>query len=89
MKPIRWTTHAERKLSIREAERSEVEQTLEEPDHILPDEPPRSIYQRRYYDRIVQQEMLLRVVVEETASELVIVTLYKTSKIEKYTRGCP
>lgn len=28
--------------------------------------------------------MLLRVVVEETETELVIVSLYKTSKFEKY-----
>jgi hypothetical protein len=28
--------------------------------------------------------MLLRVVVEETAEEFVIVTLYKTSKFKKY-----
>jgi len=31
--------------------------------------------------------MLLRVLVEETESELVIVTLYKTSKFEKYEGG--
>jgi len=29
--------------------------------------------------------MLVRVVVEETESELVVVTLYKTSKLRKYS----
>jgi hypothetical protein len=31
--------------------------------------------------------MLLRVVVEQTAEELVIVTRYKTSKFQKYEEG--
>jgi hypothetical protein len=31
--------------------------------------------------------MLLRVVVEETDAELVVVTLYKTSKFRKYEGG--
>jgi uncharacterized protein (DUF302 family) len=31
--------------------------------------------------------MLMRVVVEETADEMVIVTLYKTSKLKKYEAG--
>lgn len=39
---------------------------------------------RRYFDSVLQTEMLLRVVAEETQAEWVIVTLYKTSKFEKY-----
>ena len=39
---------------------------------------------RRYFDAVLQTEMLLRVVAEETEAELVIVTLYKTSKFKKY-----
>ena len=39
---------------------------------------------RRYFDEILEAEMLLRVVVEETDVELTVVTLYKTSKFAKY-----
>lgn len=42
---------------------------------------------RRYDDGVLQTQMLLRVVVEETADDLVIVTLYKTSKFKKYEEG--
>ena len=38
-------------------------------------------------DSVLQTEMLLRVVVEETETEWVIVTLYKTSKFKKYEGG--
>ncbi len=38
----------------------------------------------RYRDDVLRTEMLLRVIVEETRAELVVVTLYKTSKFGKY-----
>jgi len=39
---------------------------------------------RRYFDAILETEMLLRVVLDETEAELTVVTLYKTSKFAKY-----
>ncbi len=42
---------------------------------------------RRYFDERLQQEMLLRAVVEETAEEWVVTTVYITSKIGKYMKG--
>lgn len=42
---------------------------------------------RRYFDQIIQREMLLRVIVEQTVGETVVVTVYKTSRIDRYTRG--
>jgi len=36
---------------------------------------------------VLETEMLLRVVVEETDTELMVVTLYKTSKFRKYEGG--
>jgi len=86
MKPLRWTSHADKKLVNREVDRSEVERTLEHPDEVVGAYPGRDIYQRCYYDKILGQEMLLRVVVEETASELIVVTLYKTSQLARYAR---
>jgi hypothetical protein len=41
---------------------------------------------RRYFDERLQQEMLLRAVVEETAEERVVTTVYITSKIGKYMK---
>ena len=39
---------------------------------------------RRYFDERLQQEMLIRVVLEETENERVITTVYIASKIGKY-----
>ena len=84
MKAIRWTQHALQELARREVSREEAERTLAAPDRIVPGKSPRVIYQRRYHDALLGEEMLLRLVVEETEMELVVVTLYKTSKIRKY-----
>ena len=84
MKAIRWAQHALQELARREVSREETEQTLAAPDRIVPGKSPRVIYQRRYHDALLGEEMLLRLVVEETEMELVVVTVYKTSKIRKY-----
>jgi hypothetical protein len=86
MKPIRWSAYARKKAVKREVDANEVEQNIARPDSIVAGQPPRSIFMRRYSDEILGTEMLLRVVVEETDAELVVVTLYKTSKFRKYER---
>ena len=87
MKSIRWSQHAERSLTDREIDRSEAERTLAEPELVAPGQPPRQVFMRRYFDRLLQQEMLLRIVVEDTASERIVVTVYKTAQISKYLKG--
>ena len=84
MKPIRWSAHARKKAAKREVPENEVQRTIVRPDSIVPGQWRRSIFMRRYFDAILETEMLLRVVVEETDTELTVVTLYKTSKFEKY-----
>lgn len=42
---------------------------------------------RRYFDQVLQQEILLRMVVEDTATERVVITVYKTSQVAKYLKG--
>ena len=84
MKSVRWTDHALEEMARREVPRADADQTLVTPDRVVPGNPPREIYQRRYHDALLGQEMLLRLVVEETALELIVVTLYKTSKLRKY-----
>ncbi len=86
MRLLRWTTHALRSLSDRGIERSDAERAIEEPMWVVPDPPGREIRMRRYFDSSLQREMLLRVVVEETASEVIVITLYKTSQLRRYLR---
>ncbi len=87
MKPVRWSPHALENLADREIDRAEADKTLNDPEFEVPTLPPRRVLLRRYFDQILQQEMLLRIVVEETATESVIITLYKTSQINKYLKG--
>ena len=84
MKPVRWTQHALDDLAARDISREEAERTLAAPDRIAEGRPPRVICQRRYHDALLGEQMLLRVVIEETELERVIITLYKTSKFTKY-----
>jgi hypothetical protein len=70
----------------REVQENEVERTIARPDSIVPGQSRRRIFMRRYFDAILETEMLLRVV-EETDTELTVVTLYKTSKFAKYEGG--
>jgi hypothetical protein len=84
MKRIRWSIHARKKAAKREINEAEVEQTITQPDAIMPGQQSRRIFMRRYLDDALKTEMLLRVVVEETNTGMVVVTLYKTSKFGKY-----
>ena len=80
MKPIRWSAHARKKAAKREVQENEVERTIARPDSIVLVQGRRRIFMRRYFDAILETEMLLRVV----EAELTVVTLYKTSKFAKY-----
>jgi hypothetical protein len=87
MKPVRWTHHALQSLVDREIERADVAQAIREPESEVPDPPGRRVLMRRYEDVALAQPMLLRVVVEETPQELVVITVYKTSQISRYMKG--
>jgi hypothetical protein len=87
VKPIRWSLHAEKNLTDRQIDRTEAERTLVEPEQVVVAKPPRQVFMRRYFDRLLQQQMLLRIVVEDTASERLAVTLYKTAQLSKYLKG--
>jgi hypothetical protein len=86
MKTVRWTPHALENLAAREIEAGEAQETLERPDLTRPAHLSRTIRVRRYRDRVLDQDMLLCVVTEETMEETVVVTVFKTSQLEKYLR---
>jgi hypothetical protein len=89
LKPIRWSQHALQTLKDRGIDRLEAETTIETPDKIIPGRRPREILVRRYSDPLLQREMALCVLIEETDDERVVITLYKTSQIKKYLEGTP
>lgn len=87
MKVIRFSLHALTNLKERDVEQGEVEQTLLQPDLIEPGHEGRQVYMRRYQDTTLKQEMVLRVVVDETETEIIVVTTYKTSQVARYLGG--
>jgi hypothetical protein len=87
LKPVRWSNRALKTLEEREIDRREAERTLKAPEKVIPGRSPREILIRRYNDVKLQQEMALCILVEETDTERVVVTLYKTSQIKKYLEG--
>jgi hypothetical protein len=87
VKPVRILPHAIQNLRDRGILLEEVERTIEKPEFIVAGYDERQVYMRRYHDATLDQEMLLRVIVEERETERVIVTVYKTSQIERYLKG--
>jgi len=86
-KPLRRLVHARKNLVDREIDEIEVLRTISEPEFITPSGRNRRIMMRFYFDETLQQKMLMRVVVDEFEDESVIVTLYKTSRGERYIKG--
>jgi hypothetical protein len=84
MKPIRFSPHAEANLVAREIGRADAEVAIRLPDRREPGRLPREIVSRVYSDIVTGETMLLRAVIEETESEISVITLYKTSKLRKY-----
>jgi len=85
-KPVRWTDHALRNLSDREIDRADVDRAIADPESTAPAGVGRSVRMHRYFDDILKQTMLLRVVIDETQSETIVVTVYKTSQVDRYLR---
>lgn len=86
MKPFRWSAHALKNLSDREIPRAEAEKALADPERVSPASSSRHFFMRRYFDDRFQREMLVRALVEETAQERIVITVYITSKIGKYMK---
>jgi len=82
----KWLKHAEESLIEREISREVVEMTIAAPELVVPDKIHlnRQVYMRRYFDDLLQSEMLCRVVVEESEDGRLVVTVYKTSQIKRY-----
>lgn len=82
-KPIVLSPHAHRQLAERGLAKKEVTRTVEQPEQLIPN-GNRLIAQRR----ITHAEglYLLRVIYEEDAEQIIVVTVYQTSKVNKYWR---
>jgi hypothetical protein len=83
---MRWSEHALKNLADREIPRAEAEAALLNRELSVPARSGRRFFMRRYFDQGLQQEMLVRLLVQE-GPEGVVIAVYKTSKISKYMKG--
>jgi hypothetical protein len=79
-----FSEHALFEMEFRKIDKEEVERLIEHPMQKLPARKNRIIMQKRYTDDMEHKEMLLRVIGEELENTFHVITVYKTSKIEKY-----
>jgi len=78
----RLSPHAATELTRRGFPASELQAALAEPEQVLPVRQGRVVLHRRYSHR--GRIYLLRVFVDVDVTPAVVVTWYRTSKIEKY-----
>ena len=90
MKPIRITDYCEGRIAARKLDHELVGQVIRAPEQIVSDRDDvnRQIYQSRFVDGKGRAK-LLRVVVEEMLDEIIAVTVYPTSQIERYWKDAP
>ena len=78
------TDHARFEAQRRNIYLDLVESTIENPQQKVPSSRNRVVFQSKFYDKIVGKEMLLRVVVESSKGAFKVISVYKTSKIDRY-----
>lgn len=81
-----FTTHSEEQMRARNISTEEVEDTVQNPQQQLPAVRGRQVFQSQYFDFVEQKNMLMRVIVEPQDEDLVVISVYKTSKVSKYWR---
>jgi len=76
--------HARFEIQRRAIEETEIVAVINRPQQVIPSKKGRIIFQSKYFDNMEQKEMLLRVIGNESSEGFIVITAYKTSKIEKY-----
>ncbi|MGQ0593568.1 MAG: DUF4258 domain-containing protein [Gammaproteobacteria bacterium] len=82
---VRFSKHAEREIGRRGISRDIVQGVLAAPAQKVPEHGAVVCYQSIV--EIDQKPYLVRVMVNETTAPPTVVTVYRTSKIEKYWRA--
>ena len=71
-------------MKRRRIERELVEEVVGNPHQEIPSRKNKIILQSRYLNNFENKEMLLRVIGRRTGKEFLVITVYSTSKIDKY-----
>jgi hypothetical protein len=71
-------------MTARNIPRETVLGIMENPQQTIAASHGRLIYQSQYFDLVEGKNMLLRVIVEPDILDPAVISVYKTSRIEKY-----
>ena len=71
-------------MAARLISEAQVVEVLETPQQRIRIGRGRQIYQNRYFDAIELREMMIRVVVEASEVDPIVVSVYRTSRVRKY-----
>ena len=82
---FRLSRHALEEIERRGVPRDLLDQVLQNPQQILPERDGKKIYQSQV-EFGGSKLFLLRAIVNDAVEPAVVVTVYRTSKIEKYWR---
>jgi hypothetical protein len=85
MKPVRFSDHARLEIVRRDIPFEIVEQVLRSPEQVVPGHGGLAARQSRV--ELEGKQYLVRVVVAERSDAAVVVTVYRTSRIDKYWRS--
>jgi len=85
-KKIQVTEHAKFEIKRRRINEKLVREIVRNPGQVIDFKEGRQICQARYFDEFEQKEMLLRIVIEKTSGGIKIITAYKTSQLDKYSK---
>ena len=81
---IIFSKHALFEMKRRQITKKIVKDILKNPHQKISSKTGRIIIQGKYIDKNLKKEMLLRIIGKEKGNIFSVITLYKTSKIEKY-----
>jgi hypothetical protein len=85
MKLVRFSDHARLEIVRRDIPFEIVEQVLRSPEQVVPEHGGLAARQSRV--ELEGKQYLVRVVVAERSDAAVVVTVYRTSRIDKYWRS--
>ena len=87
MKDYFITEHAYFEMRRRDISEQIVRKVLEEPDQVDEVRPDRRVYQSKIKLKDSNRTYLIRVFIDIDREPIEVVTVYRTSKIEKYWRN--
>lgn len=76
-------------MAARQNSEAQVVEVLERPQQRIRIGRGRQIYQNRYVDPIGLREMMIRVIVEGSEDDPIVVSVYRTSNVRKYWQEEP